>query len=72
MSSTKFNVVFISDSQLIYWYNFPIYYQMEIGKNKSNLNVIRIILIFYNDHCLVFIGKITTIMDYNNVQVNYM
>jgi hypothetical protein len=43
---------------------------MEIGKNKSNPNVTRIILIFYNDHCLVFIGRIMTFMDYNNVEVN--
>ncbi len=42
---------------------------MEIGKNKSKLNVTRIILIFYNDQCLVFIGRITTLMNYGNVQV---
>ncbi len=63
-SSTKFRVVFISDSQLIYLYNFSIYH-LEIGKNKSKLNVTRIILIFYNDQCLLFIGRITTLMDYD-------
>jgi hypothetical protein len=43
-----------------------------MGKNKSKLNVKRIILRFYNDQCLVFIGRIITLMNYDNVQVNYM
>jgi hypothetical protein len=30
LNSTKFKVVCISDSQLIYWDNFPIYH-LEIG-----------------------------------------
>jgi hypothetical protein len=68
LSSTKLNVVFINDSQLIYWYNFPIYH-LEIGKNTSKLNVTRIILIFYNDQCLLFIGRIMILLDYDNVQV---
>jgi hypothetical protein len=68
LNLTKFKVVLISDSQLIYWYNFPICH-LEIGKNKSKLNVTRIILILYNNQCLVFIGRITTLMDYDNVQV---
>jgi hypothetical protein len=71
LSLTKFKVVLISDSQLIYWYNLPIYH-LRIGTNKLKFNVTRTILIFYNDQCLVFIGKIITLMNYDNVQVNYM
>jgi hypothetical protein len=73
LSSTKFKVVLLSDSQLIYWYNFQfIPWKQEKNRNKSKLNATRIILIFYNDQCLVFIGRIRTWMDYDYVQVNYM